>query len=120
MGKILAKICLEGFDGNKEFNRSVAAKLSPEARRRLLDEVIFYKIFFVDLHCQAKLDTAHYKFLVEGITKTLSRRLSADKFAALEDELLACSKIPFNENSVGQLAQHAGISTKTFNADDWK
>ena len=117
MGKILAKICLEGFDGNKEFNRSVAAKLSPEARRRLLDEVIFYKIFFVDLHCQEKLDPIRYECLFIGMEKTFRGRLSAANCDRLNDKLLACSEIPFDEYLPRRLTEQAGLDFETVPAE---
>ena len=118
VGEDLTGICFS-FDFSKKMSVN-PPRLSPENRKRLLDKMIFYKIFFVKSTCKKKLDAAHYKFLVEGITETLRGMLSTEKFANLEDEWLACSKIPFNEDSVGLLAEHAGIPMKTFNDDELK
>ena len=118
LGEDLTGICFS-FDFSNKMSLNLP-KLSPEDRDRLLDKMVFYKIFFVESTCRKELDAAHCNCLIEGITNTLRRKLSADKFAALEDELLACSKIPFNEAAVSQLARHAGISTKAFTDDDWK
>lgn len=118
VGEDLTGICFS-FDFTKKMSINLP-RLSPEDRKRLLDKMFFYKIVYVESICREKLDAAHCNCLIEGITNTLRRMLSAEKFAGLEDELLACSKIPFNEASVGKLAQHADISTKAFDADDWK
>lgn len=115
VGEDLTGICFS-FDFSKKMSVN-PPRLSPENRKRLFDKMIFYKIFYVESTCQAKLDTAHYKFLVEGITKTLSRRLSADKFAALEDELLACSEIPFDEYLPRRLTEQAGLDFETVPAE---
>lgn len=115
-GELLAQFCLDGSDGNKNFH-SVAAKLSPENRKRLLDEMVFYKMFFVDSYCQRNLDSSHYKFLLAGMSKTLHERLSAENAARSKNELIACSKIPLNEFTMRRLAEQAGVSIKTFDED---
>ena len=88
--------------------------MSAEKLRRLLDEVIFYKIFLVDSYCQRRLDATRYKFLLMGMGKVFRERLSASNLNTLEDKLSACSKIPFDEFTALRLTERAGFGAENF------
>lgn len=114
MEEFLAITCLKSFKGNEKFHRTVAIKMSAEKLRRLLDEVIFYKIFLVDSYCQRQLDATRYKFLVTGMEKVFRERLSASNLNRREDKLTACSKIPFDEFTALRLTERAGFRAEKF------
>ncbi|MBR1645808.1 MAG: hypothetical protein IJ685_03425 [Selenomonadaceae bacterium] len=118
-GKTLAQVCLDGFDDNKKFLDTLA-RLSPQTRRILLNQIILYKIFFVFAVCRRRLDDAHAKCLLDSMSDNLRGRLSPTTFGRFKNKLRIGTEFPCDKFTVRQLAQQAGFSLEELTESEWE
>ena len=70
LGYGLARTCLEGEDNNSAFYK-ITSILTPKKRDKLLEEVIYFRSYFIDIKLLTNLSEERYKIVRKSFIKTM-------------------------------------------------